>query len=273
MRFSKTRLAPTPTGFLHPGNAYSFAITLSLAKKHGASVLLRIDDLDMGRVKREYIDDIFETLNFLGMHWDEGPRDHEEFLSKFSQEKRLSEYNKILGELISSNLLYACKCTRHDLHTADNKCDCKTRKLPLDVEEANWRVNTSKPIVLKVRSLEGESEHALPVNMKDFVVRRKNGLPSYQLASFTDDLNFGIDLIVRGQDLWESTLAQLYLANVLNKQQFCTCTFVHHPLLYEKDGRKMSKSAGDTPIRTMRGKNLRAEEIHEMIRKATGDVT
>src|SRR5580698_8544901 len=72
--FRKTRIAPTPSGFLHLGNVLSFALTAGLARRSGASILLRIDDLDRERVSREYVEDIFDALNFLGIPWDEGPR-------------------------------------------------------------------------------------------------------------------------------------------------------------------------------------------------------
>ncbi len=94
LAFKKTRIAPTPSGFLHLGNVLSFSITAALARKTGAAILLRIDDLDRGRVTTPYVQDIFDTLNYLGIPWDEGPRNYEEYQWEYSQVYRLDSYRK-----------------------------------------------------------------------------------------------------------------------------------------------------------------------------------
>src|SRR5690606_25356638 len=96
----------------------------------------------------------------------------------------------------------------------------------------NWRLNTDHEVELAVTDPEGQVVHArLPPSMRDVIVRKKDGLPAYQLASVVDDGLFGVDLIVRGADLWASTLAQCYLAQCLGYHQFNTSAFLHHPLL------------------------------------------
>src|SRR5882757_2581728 len=90
--FRKTRIAPTPSGFLHLGNVLSFAITVALARKKGAKILLRIDDLDRERVEGRFVEDIFETLHFLEIPWDEGPGDLHEYETRFSQVHRMDVY-------------------------------------------------------------------------------------------------------------------------------------------------------------------------------------
>jgi glutamyl-tRNA synthetase len=92
----------------------------------------------------------------------------------------------------------------------------------------------------------------LPNEMKNFVVRRKDGVPAYQLASMVDDLHFGIDFIVRGEDLWPSTLAQLQLATILEKPAYTSIVYYHHPLLKNNDGEKLSKSAGAVSVKHWR---------------------
>ena len=94
--FQKTRIAPTPSGYLHLGNVLSFALTAALARRAGAAILLRIDDLDRERVSRDYVEDIFETLRFLGIPWDEGPRDFSEYERVWSQLHRLRLYREAL---------------------------------------------------------------------------------------------------------------------------------------------------------------------------------
>jgi len=202
LSFQKTRIAPTPSGYLHLGNILSFVLTAGLARKTGASILLRIDDMDQERVRKEYLDDIFETLSFLNIPWDEGARSTEEHQQFFSQKLRQKNYQEALKKLESDNLLFACNCSRADLETT--------------------------------------------------IVRKKNGDPSYQVCSLMDDLHFGIDLIVRGEDLCDSTLAQVYLADALRATSFLKTSFIHHPLLKNDSHEKMSKSSGDTSVHFLR---------------------
>jgi glutamyl-tRNA synthetase len=106
----------------------------------------------------------------------------------------------------------------------------------------------------------------LDVTMQDFVVRKKDGYPAYQLTSILDDLYFGVDLIVRGQDLWPSTLAQLYLASFLpGGADFKKTRFYHHELLKDQDGGKLSKSAGATSVQFLRKEGRSPEDIFRMI--------
>src|ERR1700761_6754186 len=96
--FNKTRIAPTPSGFLHLGNVLSFAITAVIAEKTNAKILLRIDDLDRDRVNKQYVQDIFDTLNFLEIPWDGGPRNFGEYESEYSQVHRMGLYQRVLDQ-------------------------------------------------------------------------------------------------------------------------------------------------------------------------------
>ena len=108
--FHKTRIAPTPSGYLHVGNVLSFAVTALLAQKSGAKTLLRIDDLDQPRVNKLYLQEIFDTLNFLEIPWDEGPRNLKEFDSDYSQLHRMPLYMQALKQLADEKLVFACSC-------------------------------------------------------------------------------------------------------------------------------------------------------------------
>src|SRR5687768_5857036 len=110
--FRRTRIAPTPSGFLHLGNVLSFALTAAIARKRGARILLRIDDMDRDRVQPDYIDDIFEVLRFMGLPWEEGPKDAAEFLQRFSQQHRLPLYEAALQQLEKKGQVFACTCSR-----------------------------------------------------------------------------------------------------------------------------------------------------------------
>jgi glutamyl/glutaminyl-tRNA synthetase len=267
--FKKTRLAPTPSGYLHLGNVLSFALTAALARRTGASILLRIDDMDKTRAGREYVQDIFDTLNFLEIPWDEGPRNYAEFEREFSQLHRLDLYRGALQQLQDEGKLFACTCSRtsmlRDSSDGGYPGTCRGKKLPFDGEDTSWRLMT-----------EGVGA-SLPAELRDFIVRKKDGLPAYQLASVMDDLHFGVDLVVRGQDLWPSTLAQHFLARQLRQTAFGEIRFYHHPLLVEPAGTKLSKpagaklskSAGAASILGMRGQGLKPADIYSMIARMT----
>lgn len=264
--YKRTRIAPTPSGFLHLGNVLSFVKTVSIARQVGAKVLLRIDDLDKGRVEIEYVQDIFDTLNFLELPWDEGPKNVEEFEEAWSQVHRMELYRKALEVLREEGKLYACSCSRAQVlrENADGTYPgtCADKGMSLDTDNVSWRLRTGEGGITKVR---------VPVTMKDFVVRKKDGFPAYQLTSVMDDLFYNVDLIVRGEDLWASTIAQHFLAEKLGKgEEFGTIGFYHHSLLMADGERKLSKSAGDTSIRYLRKQGLKKKDVYTMIAKMRG---
>jgi len=263
-QFAKTRLAPTPSGYLHLGNAYSFALTVSLAKKTGAKILLRIDDLDRERVNQQYVQDIFDTLTFLEIQWNEGPRNMDEYETVWSQLHRMDIYHNALQQLKESGAVYACSCSRTQIHT----CTCRDKSIHLDAENVSWRLQTDNEKELSIKTLDGDIiKTKLPVEMKDFIVKKKDGYPAYQLTSLIDDLHFGIDLIVRGEDLWPSTIAQHYLAEVLQQPGFKKIIFHHHPLIMETEDKKLSKSAGATSIKYLREQGETVEDVYEKFGK------
>ncbi len=212
IHFNKTRIAPTPSGFLHLGNVLSFAITAALAERTGAKILLRIDDLDQSRANKWYIQDIFDTLNFLEIPYDEGPRTVKEFEDSYSQLHRMAMYREALRQLADEKKVFACTCSRRQLSNAE-PCTCFDRQIPLNTENASWRLITGSSPELGIKNFGGEIiSYVLPSEMYDFVVKKKDGFPAYQLTSVIDDLFYGVDLIVRGEDLWTTTQAQNTLA-------------------------------------------------------------
>lgn len=272
-KFNKTRIAPTPSGFLHLGNILSFAVTAVIARETGAKILLRIDDIDRLRTNKEYVQDIFETLNFLQIPWDEGPRNIAEFECHYSQLHRLPQYNKAIGNLRVNGLLYACNCSRKQLDVTykDYVCGCQARQIPLSSENVNWRLVADENAIISVKNIDGSiTNSALPADMHHVVVRKKDGFPSYQLTSVIDDLFYGIDLVVRGQDLWPSTLVQHQLTATIGINNFNQIAFYHHPLLMETPGKKLSKSAGSTSIRYLRQSGYSAAAIYNTIADTMG---
>ena len=270
MAYRKTRIAPTPSGFLHVGNILSFSLTAALARDNGASILLRIDDLDRERADPEYVEDIFETLCYLKIPWDQGPKDATGFQRHYSQLHRLRLYESALQQLRTTNEIFACSCSRSQLLRAGGLCTCRDKGLSLDAPDVNWRLRTPP-------------EANLPTEMQDFIIRKKDGLPAYQLSSVIDDLYYNVDLIVRGEDLRPSTLAQLHLSAVLARADnikaasgnikaaaFKQITFHHHPLLKTPTGEKLSKSAGATSIQHLLKQGFTPADIFSLIAQLSG---
>jgi len=268
--YKKTRIAPTPSGYLHLGNVLSFAITAALARQNNSKILLRIDDLDRNRANHLYLQDIFDTLNFLNIPWDYGPQDIEEFQANYSQIHRIPLYNKALKQLSDAGLVFACTCSRKQINDTQ-ACNCFDKKISLHTENAAWRLITNDAVAIQVKNYNGQGINAtLPAEMQNFIVKKKDGFPSYQLASVIDDTFYGVDLIVRGQDLWPSTLAQHALASALAMDNFADITFYHHPLLMEAPGKKLSKSAGATSVHYLRENGKKPADIYSLIAEMLG---
>jgi glutamyl/glutaminyl-tRNA synthetase len=253
----RSRLAPTPSGYLHAGNAVNFLLTETLVRRANGELHLRIDDIDRERVRPAYLDNIFATLRWLGITYEVGPWDVADFEAHFSQHLRLARYQALLERLVAvTDLVYACTCSRAQV-AANSGADgryggtCRDKSLPLDTPGAAWRVRVPDgevvhfsdgflgPQMLEVASLVG-----------DFVIRKKDGLPAYQTASLADDVAATMTVIVRGQDLLPSTAAQLWLAAQAGPpwvEAFEAVQFYHHPLLTGADGQKLSKSQ-QTPL-------------------------
>ncbi len=236
------RLAPTPSGFLHIGNAVNFVLIWLAARQLGGQLLLRIDDLDTSRKRPDYVADIFRTLDWIGLDYDLGPTGPDDLEKQWSQWNRLDQYAQTLTKLREANALYTCALSRqewHELEMADNWSALNRQADLFDEADVAWRFR------------------AVGTGSADFVVRRRDGLPAYQVASLTDDVSYGVTHIIRGQDLYESTTRQGQLAGALGWANFGQTNVWHHSLLLDESGQKMGKSAGHghngpTSVRLMR---------------------
>lgn len=275
MDFKLTRIAPTPSGFLHLGNLYSFLITKALSEKHGSKILLRIDDLDRERYKQEYVQDIFDTLDFMEINYDEGPKSIKDFESNWSQIHRMDSYIEALETLRNNKVLFACDCTRKKIQQLDSSGYylgyCLDRRIPLDKAETAWRFNTFNTDFIKLKEYPSETKtYTLPEDGAFFLVRKKDRLPAYQLTSIVDDIYFGVDFIVRGKDLLSSTLGQKILAESLGENSFNQITFHHHPLLKGPINSKLSKSDGATSIQYLRKEGKKSQDLYQMLGELIG---
>ncbi|MCC6839923.1 MAG: hypothetical protein IT230_07180 [Flavobacteriales bacterium] len=261
----KTRIAPTPSGYLHAGNGAAFVLAWQLAQEAGGKVLLRIDDLDAERARTEYVQDIFDTLAWLGIGWEEGPHSPQELTERWSQYHRLAHYHRLLAELRAAGHLYACDCSRRLIAkrgaTAEYDGHCRRRGLDLDGPEMAWRMRLPEAGTVALREWPTGTVRQHALDLPDPVVRQRNGRPAYQVASLSDDLRFGVDTIVRGMDLLPSTLIQLYMAEVLEHAAFSKVVFLHHGLIAGADGGKLSKSAGAGSLKHWRETGRGPEDV------------
>lgn len=271
-----TRIAPTPSGYLHTGNIFSFLITRAIADKLSGQVMLRIDDLDTGRTRPAYLRDIFETISFLDIRYDYGPSDPTDFYARYSQKLRTEQYNAFIQQLEISGLLYTCTCSRKLfnklIESGLKRCECREKHLAAGLQDAALKIYVpNETIIMVPDKIMGHIKINLFELMGDFVVRRRDGIAAYQVSSLVDDLVFGIEYIVRGNDLIGSSAAQLYLAKIAGAEPFLSCSFLHHPLLTDADGIKLSKSAGSNSIKRMKEKGNTREEILLPVAKAAGE--
>lgn len=241
-----TRFAPSPTGRLHLGHAFSAVVGHDWARRSGGRFLLRIEDLDQGRSRPEFVDGIAEDLRWLGVNWDK---------PVLVQSQRTQAYADALDTLREKGLVYACFCTRADIAqslTAPHG-DAATsypgtcRSLPNDPDRQAttphcWRLDSAK--ALQAVSLpswtetDGERFNAREEQIGDAILARKDAPASYHLSCVVDDAASGATTVVRGADLRPSTPIQRLLQDLLGLPE---PTYLHHPLVTHEDGRRLAK--------------------------------
>jgi glutamyl-Q tRNA(Asp) synthetase len=241
-----TRFAPSPTGRLHLGHAFSAVLGHSRARAAGGRFLLRIEDLDQTRSRPEFVHGIAEDLHWLALDW-EAP--------VVVQSQRTAAYDAALEELKSRGLVYACFCTRADIAqsiTAPHGDAAATypgtcRNLPDNPERRAttphcWRLDSARALALAGSPDWSEADDerfvATPEQIGDAVLARKDAPASYHLACVVDDSAVGVTMVVRGADLRPSTPIQRLLQDLLGLPE---PTYLHHPLVTHADGRRLAK--------------------------------
>lgn len=242
---------------------------------------MRIDDSDADRKRPEYVEDIFRTIEWLGLDYDLGPQGPDDFEKRFSQRHRLDLYHSVLEELKRvPGLVYACSCSRKEIQQQSTNGlypgSCRNKHLPLNIRNSALRVHLPVEREVGFNELLCNEPIRLPIGqqMGDFVIQRKDGLPSYQLVSLADDMLYGVNLIVRGKDLLNSTGAQLFLAQCMEglgedyrntAHSFLNAQFLHHPLILNPEGEKLSKSKGSASVLEMRRSGKGPQEIFSKV--------
>ena len=260
---SRGRLAPSPTGAQHVGNARTYLIAWLSARSNDAELALRIEDIDSPRVKPGATEAIFDDLKWLGLDWDGEP---------VVQTERLPHYEDALCRLQQDELVYPCTCTRSDVAEAASAPHHENATVAYPGTCANRRVADAaslagRPFAWRFRVADSPAfidgfrgETRIDINRLggDFVVWKSAGTPAYQLAVVVDDAAMGITEVVRGDDLVESTPRQLLLYRALG---LSPPRFVHVPLVIGPDGRRLAKRHGDTRLASLRTAGVRAESL------------
>jgi glutamyl-tRNA synthetase/glutamyl-Q tRNA(Asp) synthetase len=253
-----TRFAPAPTGWLHLGHVVNALHVWGIARERGGRVILRIEDHDRSRCRAEYADGILEDLDWLGFVPDSiAPR----------QSEREARYAAALDELQAAGLVYVCDCTRRDiaLDTPDRFGEetryggrCRARAVsPGACVARRVRMDDGAEAFLDERL--GSLEQSPATQCGDLLIRDRLGNWTYQFAVTVDDLDQGVNLVIRGEDLLSSTGRQIRLARLLGRET--PARYHHHALVRKADGAKLSKSAGDTSIRELRRAGRTAAEV------------
>ena len=227
----KLRIAPSPTGQLHIGNARTALFNWLYAKANNGTFLVRIDDTDTERSTKEFQKDITENLKWLGLHWDEGIEvggSHD----SYKQSSRFDRYQEVAEVLLSRNLAYE------------------------DDGAIRFKVPNDGSIEFK-DYIRGEILFNLS-DVEDFVILRSDKSPTYHLASTVDDIDYGITIIARGEDILSSTPKHIMLMKAMDASlpDFC-----HLPLLFGPDGKKLSKRHGDTSVEAFKNKGILSEAM------------
>lgn len=275
-----TRFAPSPTGYLHLGHAYSALFAYQTAQTSKGRFLLRIEDIDPIRCRPEFSEALLEDLHWLGLIWEEPVR---------RQSQHLKDYAAALSQLRSMDLLYPCFCTRREIenevlasaaapHLALSGPDgpvypgtCRTldpaeRARRLDRNEAaNWRLDTAKALgitgPLSWSDREAGTVVAAPLCFGDVVLARKDAQTSYHLSVTVDDHLQGVTLVTRGRDLFRATDVHRLLQALLG---YDTPLYHHHKLLTDGAGRRFAKRDQDMTLRALRAAGKTADEVKAM---------
>ena len=265
----KGRLAPSPTGFLHLGHAATFFTAHNRAAN--GTLLLRIDDLDPQRSKDLYLEAIREDLRWLGITWN----------AELHQSHRLDLYREALETLLQTGKIYPCTCTRKDLQQATQAPHedddeplyngrCRPQQPATSTQfqaQTNYRFHVPEGETIHFPDgNQGPQHFTAARDFGDFLVWRKDGLPSYQLANVVDDAETGITEVVRGRDLLKSTARQILLQRALNLP---TPQYFHTNLLLDEHGERLAKRNDALSLRTLRDSGVTPAELRARVADLT----
>lgn len=273
------RLAPSPTGAQHVGNARTYLLAWLSIRSRGGRMILRMEDIDSPRVKRGAAEQAIEDLRWLSLDWDEGP-DIGGPHAPYVQTQRLELYHAALEQLKAAERVYPCTCTRSDVAAAASAphaghegpiypgtcagggvADAATLTRSVSERLAApfvWRLRTTDSRRTFTDLIAGSQSCNVAAGLGDFVVARADGSPAYQLAAVVDDHAMGVTEVLRGDDLLPSAFRQLELYKFFG---WTPPQFAHAPLVVGPDGRRLAKRHGDTRLSTLREAGVVPERL------------
>lgn len=285
---TRTRFAPSPSGYLHAGHGYSALTAHDFARACGGAFVLRIEDIDLSRCRPEFDAAILEDLAWLGLEWEEPVR---------RQAEHFDEYSEVIARLTDEGLTYPCFCTRKDIAAeieaavsaphgpdgphypgtcralSEDQRQARTAAgepfaLRLDIKKAAEHLQTAHALPLhfsELIALTSEDERVRAVDphlFGDIVLARKDIPTSYHVSVVLDDHLQNISHVIRGEDLREATHIQRVLQALLG---FDPPKYFHHPLVRDEAGRRLAKRDKDLTLRALREKGLSPEDIRAQI--------
>ncbi len=269
------RLAPTPTGHLHLGHARTFWIAQQRAQAAHGQLVLRIEDLDQARCKPQFCQDIYEDLRWFSFDWQEGPDlsppgDY----GPYGQFQRLASYQAVWQRLCEQRVIYPSPHSRKDVaraiaapHEGDREIIFPQTLRPTDwcvtdqPGEVNWRFHVPDGEIIEfVDHQVGLCQYRAGEDFGDFIVWRRDGFPSYELAVVADDHAMAITEVVRGEDLLLSTAKQILLYRALG---WIAPSFYHCPLVRDAHGKRLAKRDNAVALRSLRAQGLTPAEIRQ----------
>lgn len=282
------RLAPSPTGYLHIGHALTFHAAWRRARDAQGTLVMRMEDLDAERSRAVYADAAYEDLRWLGLEWQEGP-DVDGPFGPYEQSRRGEFYLAAWRRLFAGGFIYPCRCSRKDLasalsapHEGDDPDDepvypgtCRALHAatsfvdPANADQpgpVNWRFHVPDGEAIDfIDGNLGPQRFVAGADFGDFLIWRRDGEPSYQLACVVDDAAMQITEVVRGADLLKSTTRQILLNRALG---YTNPKWFHCRLVTDAGGNRLAKRHDALSIRTLRERGLSPEEVLNMQRPA-----
>ncbi|HGY56173.1 MAG TPA: glutamate--tRNA ligase [Caldithrix abyssi] len=259
------RFAPSPTGYLHVGGARTAIFNWLMARHHNGRFLLRIEDTDKARSTKEAVDQIIESLNWLGVHWDG---------DIWYQSSRLSRHQEVARELLNSGQAYRCFCTREELEEKRKTAEREKRNKRYDgtcrhlsEEQIRKNLNQNKPFSIRLKIAVPEvafedqihgQQSSSTADMDDFIILRPDGSPVYQLAVVCDDHDMEVTHIIRGDDHLPNTPKQILIYRAMN---WTLPKFAHIPLILGPDKRPLSKRHGAASVEEFRREGILPEAM------------
>ena len=276
----KGRFAPSPTGYIHLGNVWIALLSYISTRQQKGTYVVRMEDIDLQRSKRELGEVLLDDLEWLGFEWDEGPRVGGTE-STYWQSERQDYYANILECLALEKLIYPCFCNRARLqsiasaphagdivHRYDGHCrhlDEEEVKRLLAEKDPSLRLSIDSCDIEFIDRWQGVQHIHLEGELDDYVLRRGDGMYAYNLAVVLDDIAMGITEIIRGDDLLDTTGQQIYLYKTLQQclhsKDITVPSYGHAPLLIDSEGHRLSKRQKSITVRELRDNQWSANRI------------